>query len=118
MQQPSVFTQKVEIEEEIEQFKKNLASYSITLDDLIRKAPKHIDTKIMCISIAKKLVESDDLAQKLERTKRLPISEILSVFNLNRKTLDNQRKFIIALYLVITSYSIHYTKLYDTINSI
>lgn len=103
VEQPHIFTHKMEVQEEIVEFKKNLQDYGITFEDLVKLAPKHIDTKLMCVAIAKKLVENKELYEKLEREKRLPIGEILSHFSLSRNTLDNHRKYIIALYLVMKS---------------
>lgn len=102
-QNPSLFVQRIEFQEEIQHFKANLALYGISFDDLVKLCPKHLDTKKLCISIAKNLSDNIELSQKLEKDKRLPISEILTQFNLSRKTLDNHRKYIIALYLIINS---------------
>lgn len=101
--QPAVFTDKLEIQEEILQFKKDLLSFGITFEDLVRLSPKHLDTKLLCISIAKKLLESNELSRKLTEEKKLPIGELLTSFDLNRKTIENHRKFIIALFLVFNS---------------
>lgn len=102
-EQPEVFTDKLEIQEEILQFKKGLQSFGITLEDLVRLAPKHLDTKLLCISIAKKLLDSEEMSRKLVDEKKLPICELLTSFSLNRKTIENHRKYIIALYLVLSS---------------
>jgi len=102
-EQPTTFTQKIEVQEELFNFKADLKSYGITFEDLVKLAPKHADTKIMCVSIAKMLVENKELSEKLQQEKRLPIAEIISHFTLNRKTLDNHRKYIIALYLILKS---------------
>ena len=102
-EQSSVFFQRIEFQEEIMEFNKQLKSYGISLEDLVKLSPKHTDTKLMCLSIAKKLIEQKELSEKLEREKRLPIAEILSTLILNRKTIENHRKYIIALYLVLKS---------------
>ncbi len=102
-QEPSVFTHKMEIQEEIMEFKNNLKSFGISFDDLVKLSPKHMDTKLMCVSVAKKLSENSNLSEKLLRDKKLPITEILTSFSLNRKTIENHRKFIIALFLIMKS---------------
>jgi RNA polymerase sigma factor len=72
-------------------FKNDLLSYGITYEDLVRKAPKHHDTKLLCINIAKKLASSDELSEKLASEKRLSVSELTGAFGINRKTVENHR---------------------------
>ncbi len=103
VQQPGIFTDKLEIQEELLQFKQDLLAFGITFEDLVRLAPKHLDTKLLCISIAKKLTESMELTDKLMTGKKLPIAEILTVFGVHRKTIENHRKYIIALFLILRS---------------
>lgn len=101
--QPGIFTDKLELQEELIQFRRDLQEFGITLEDLVRLAPKHLDTKLLCISVAKKLVELPDLSDKLMIGKKLPIAEILTMFHLHRKTIENHRKYIIALFLILRS---------------
>jgi len=100
---PESFTGNLEVQEEIMKFKNDLLSYGITYEDLVKRAPKHHDTKLLCINIAKKLVASNELSKRLSTDKRLPVSELTSTFGLNRKTVENHRKYIIALYLILNS---------------
>ena len=102
-QQPRIFTDRLEIQEELVQFRRDLSDFGITFEDLVRLAPKHLDTKLLCISVAKKLTESPELSDKLLIGKKLPIAEILSMFSLHRKTIENHRKYIIALFLILHS---------------
>jgi len=102
-EQPRIFTDKLEIQEELVEFKQDLLAFGITFEDLVRLAPKHLDTKLLCISVAKRLTESPELSDKLMAGKKLPITEILSVFSLHRKTIENHRKYIIALFLILRS---------------
>lgn len=98
-----VFTSNLEVQEEIMKFKNDLLAYGITYDDLVQRAPKHYDTKLLCINIAKKLASSQELSKRLASEKRLPVSELTTTFGLNRKTVENHRKYIIALYLILNS---------------
>jgi RNA polymerase sigma factor len=98
-----LFTQNIEIQEELMNFKKNLLLFGITLEDLVRLAPKHADTKLLCINAAQVLADSKDLSTKLLKDKKLPISELMQNSNASRKTFEKHRKYIIALYLVLCS---------------
>lgn len=102
-EQPDLLTDRLEIQEEILSFKKELLSFGITFDDLVRLAPKHLDTKLLCLSAAKRLSLSKDLSDQLNNEKKLPVRELMEAFHLNRKTVENHRKYIIALYLVLNS---------------
>ncbi len=57
----------------------------------------------MCASVAKKLHEDRTLSAKLNEDGRLPIAGLLSGFSLSRKTIEKNRKYIIALYLILKS---------------
>lgn len=102
-EQSEVFTDKLEFQDQLLQFKKDLLSYGITFEDLVRLSPKHLDTKLICISVAKMLVNNKELSNKLITQKKLPTAELLAMCGLHRKTLENHRKFIIALFLILCS---------------
>lgn len=101
--EPTTLTERFEIQEEILAFKKSLAQFNISFDDLVRAAPKHSDTRAMCAAIAKRIYDDKALSDKLNTDNRLPISGILSGFSLSRKTIEKNRKYIIALYLIMRS---------------
>lgn len=104
LEEPSVsFTDRLEIQEEIMEFRLALLSFGITLEDLIRLSPKHADTRLLCITIARKLADSQELSQKLQNDKKLPIANLLELFPISRKTIENHRKYIIAIYLILCS---------------
>jgi RNA polymerase sigma factor len=102
-QTPLLLTERFEIQDEILSFKRLLASFGISFDDLVLSAPKHADTRAMCAAIAKKLYEDRRLSAKLNEDGRLPITGILTSFSLSRKTIEKNRKYIIALYLILKS---------------
>lgn len=101
--QKSNFTEKIEVEEEIIKFKKDLKSFSIEISDLVKIAPKHMDSKIMCVTIAKRISEDKVMLQKIIGDKRLPINEIMGKYIVKRKTIEKYRKYIIALCLIFNS---------------
>lgn len=99
----SAFTERIEIQEELLLLKKNLELYGILFEEIAGCAPKHLDTKLLCLHIAKKLSTIPELGKKLEQERKLPIQELLQIFQVHRKTLENHRKYIIILYLVLNS---------------
>jgi RNA polymerase sigma factor len=103
MQHADIMEGNAEIKDEIQEFSQNLQKYGITLEDLVRLAPRHTDSKLMCISLARRISSSPELMFRLEETGMLPINDLLREINLSRKTVERNRKFIIALCLVLTS---------------
>lgn len=98
----SVFD-NIETKEEIESFTKLLQEFGVELKDLVKLAPKHKDSKRLCIKIARVLAENKDLSEKLEKKKTVPMVDLLKLVNVNHKTIERNRKFIIAVYLIINS---------------
>jgi RNA polymerase sigma factor len=102
-QNPSMLSDHMEIKEEVEAFRERLASFGIKLSDLVKCAPKHIDSKIMCSMLARAIVSSAAMAEKLERTKQIPMAQLLETVRVGRKAVENNRKYIIAIYIILTS---------------
>ena len=95
--------EKVEVSYEINSFQKNLGGYGITLGDLVSCAPKHWDSKIMCIGIARQIIKNPNILERLEKTKNIPMNELLKSVDVYRGTVAKHRKYIIALCLVMNS---------------
>jgi RNA polymerase sigma factor len=102
-QNPSLLSENMEIREEIEAFKERLAAFGIRLGDLVECAPRHIDSRVMCAMLARKLAGSEEMREKLERTRQLPVSSLLECAQVGRKAVENNRKYIIAIYIILTS---------------
>ena len=86
---------------EIEIFKKALAKQGITLDELVKKSPKHRDTRENLFHVAKKLVSEKQLLHKFLHQKKLD-KEIASYLGMHRRTLNRHRKYLTALTIVMT----------------
>jgi RNA polymerase sigma factor len=93
----------VETKEEIALFLKKLNYFGIELNDLVKSAPKHMDSKRLSIRIARVLVENKELSEKLERKRNIPMIDLMKLVAVNHKTIERNRKFIIAVYLVLMS---------------
>lgn len=101
--EPGSLFDKIELKEEIELFRKRLGEFDISLFDLVGNAPKHSDSKALAISIARVLADNTALSDKLEKKKNIPMTDLLRIVQVNRKTVERNRKFIIAVYLIINS---------------
>jgi RNA polymerase sigma factor len=101
--QTANFTQSYETKEEIELFNSRLMEFGITMNDLVLCAPKHRDSKLLAIGIAKIISENEDLFKQMMTRKFLPMLGLLKVANVNKRTLERNRKFIIAVCLILRS---------------
>jgi RNA polymerase sigma factor len=93
----------VETKEEIMAFEEKLGAYGITLEELVVCCPKHKDSKLLSIDIARVIADRDDLFEKLDRKKCVPMSDLMKLVNVNPKTVERNRKFIIAVVLILRS---------------
>jgi RNA polymerase sigma factor len=95
--------ENIEIKDQIEIFEKKLQEFGITLNDLVLCSPKHRDSKQMAIKIAYTLAENDDLYRKLMKNKKIPMGNLMEKIDINQRTVERNRKFIIAVCLILKS---------------
>jgi RNA polymerase sigma factor len=88
--------------EEIIDFKHHLSEYNLSFNDLVEQSPKHEDARINAIEIAETVVTSIDLLSYLKEKKRLPIKKLENQVNVSRKTIERNRKYIIAISLIMS----------------
>ncbi|NRD78656.1 RNA polymerase sigma factor SigI [Bacillus sp. BRMEA1] len=89
--------------DEILQFQALLAKFDLSFNDLVENAPKHSDARKNAIYAAKMLSENKELIDNMFEKKRLPIKELEKMVNVSRKTIERNRKYIIAIALILTS---------------
>ncbi|MCZ8512642.1 RNA polymerase sigma factor SigI [Paenibacillus filicis] len=106
----------IEIHQAIEQYEKQkgmeerrseiidlnrcLKDFGIGFNDLVEASPKHDDSRQALFSIAKTLSNDVDLMRVMLTKRMLPIKELLDQVEVSRKTLERNRKFIIAVALI------------------
>ncbi|MED4203439.1 RNA polymerase sigma factor SigI [Neobacillus mesonae] len=88
--------------EEVLQFQNLLAAFDLSLSDLVENSPKHSDARINAIMVAKKLVDDQELKELLLAKKRLPIKQLEKKVDVSRKTIERNRKYIIAIALILS----------------
>ncbi|MET1248225.1 RNA polymerase sigma-I factor [Sporolactobacillus sp. STCC-11] len=86
--------------EQIESYQLLLLEYGITFDVLSKHCPKHADARENAKVSAKRLVERKELVSYLKKKKQLPIKDLLQFVSCSRKTIERNRKYIIALSLI------------------
>ncbi|MBX5475715.1 MAG: RNA polymerase sigma-I factor [Clostridia bacterium] len=88
---------------DIERFREVLAEFGLTLQDLVDAAPRHEDARRRAMAVARRIAETPAFVQHLKRHKALPLKELSSLRDLgvSRKTLERQRKYIIAVAMIL-----------------
>jgi RNA polymerase sigma factor len=97
------YSEQREVEErrgEIGEFSRELAEFSIRFGDLADSSPKHYDSRQALFTIARLLADRPELMTILRTKRMLPIKEMLAICGVSRKTLERNRKFIIAVALI------------------
>jgi RNA polymerase sigma factor len=87
--------------EEVQRYRELLAAYGITLAELVRISPRHEDARRRAMGAARVLAARPELAQRLRQRGELPLKELSSLAGVSRKTLERQRKYIIAVALIL-----------------
>jgi len=86
--------------EDIMLYSQALREYGISFSDLVDQCPKHLDARENAKQIAKCLAETPELRAHLIEKKQLPMKDLLNFVNCSRKTVERNRKYIIAMSLI------------------
>jgi RNA polymerase sigma factor len=86
--------------DEIIRFQALLTLFDLSFSDLVENSPKHADARANAIIVAKLLVDDKELKSFLIEKKRLPIKQLEKKVNVSRKTIERNRKYIIAIALI------------------
>ncbi len=97
------FTEKIDTKDQLERFKERLNTFNVTIEELTKESPKHIDTRLNAIEIARTIIDVSDIKEDFYRKKTLPASKIMEELGVSRKVLKGSRKFIIATALILDS---------------
>jgi len=85
---------------EIAELSGELDRFGITFQELVELSPKHSDSRELLISIAIQLAENKELAGQLKATGKLPVKELMEAGGVSRKTIERNRKYIIAIAII------------------
>jgi len=87
--------------EEIIRFAMMLSDFEITMDELVDISPKHQDARENAIEVAKVIASQQDLSDYLLTKRSLPLKSLMNHVQVSRKTIERQRKYIIAASLIL-----------------
>lgn len=84
------------LKDEIDAISGIFRAYGFTFFDLADCSPKAEKTKKSCAQAVGVILREKTIFQQMQKTKMLPIAEILRISRLPRKLLERHRKYIIA----------------------
>ncbi|MDZ5712950.1 RNA polymerase sigma-I factor [Jeotgalibacillus haloalkalitolerans] len=87
--------------EEIAQYTLTLKAFGLTFSELVNCSPKHQDARKNAIFIAKLVSSNKEWFAELKDKKRLPIKKIEKEVEVSRKTIERNRKYIIAVAVLL-----------------
>jgi RNA polymerase sigma factor len=87
--------------EEIIHYQQVLKEFGIHFHDLVEQSPKHRDARINAINVAKLVVDNKELLKQLFQKKQLPIKQLENMAEVSRKTIERNRKYIIAVAVIL-----------------
>jgi RNA polymerase sigma factor len=96
----SIRTEDDERREEIMSYSQSLARYGIRFSELPEISPKHEDARLHAIQAARVVAGVPVLWQYLRERRELPMKELSERVSISRKTLERQRKYIIAVAVI------------------
>lgn len=86
--------------EEIEVFESRLRQFGLSLDELVRICPRHEDSRRSAMAVGRMVAEDTELREHLVTRHELPMKALEERVSVSRKTLERQRKYIIAVALM------------------
>jgi len=95
--------EKVELRLEFEAFVARLAQYGISLRDLVKETPRHADSRLLCVRIARAITGESEMCSHFVKYGTIPLRQVCEKIGVNPKTVGRHRKYIIALCLVLLS---------------
>ncbi|HEY8393319.1 MAG TPA: RNA polymerase sigma-I factor [Thermaerobacter sp.] len=89
--------------QEILRLQEELAAFGIRFSDLVENSPKHKDARERAIEVARRLAAVPAYREALLKHRTLPLRELAAdpVVRVSRKTLERQRKYIVAVALIL-----------------
>ncbi len=102
-----------ERKEEIMLYNRKLSEFGLSFAELVRVSPKHEDARERAIEVAHLISADQELKDYLIRKKELPLKTIEEKVDISRKTLERQRKYIIAITLILINDFTHLRQYVD-----
>lgn len=87
--------------EEIMRYTRRLGEFGVSFSELVEISPKHGDARERAVEAARIVAQNTLFRQHLITKKELPLKHLETMVGVSRKTLERQRKYIIAVALLL-----------------
>ncbi|MRH44929.1 RNA polymerase sigma-I factor [Aquibacillus halophilus] len=88
--------------EEISELQEKLAEYKLSFEELTIVSPKHKDARDSAVRVARILYKDEQLREYVVNKKKVPIKALLTKVDVSKKTLERNRKFILAMFIILS----------------
>ncbi|WP_188207027.1 RNA polymerase sigma-I factor [Alkalibacillus aidingensis] len=87
---------------EIEEYNQKLKEYKLSFSELATISPKHHDAKESAKEVARVVYHNDEIREYVLTKKRLPIKKVEPLVSVSKKTIERNRKYILAIFILLT----------------
>ena len=89
--------------EELDEFRRNLTEYGISLSDVADNCPRQDRTLRACHKVLEAARSHPRLLEHLIQSRKLPIAELSELSGVSRKTMERHRTYLVAILLAYTN---------------
>ncbi len=97
------FTYNYDMRDQILELQSRLKQFGIYIDELVERSPKHVDTRLNSIKIARYIIQDKELKTDFYRKRAIPVNKLADRKGVSQKVLKRNRKFIIATAVIFDS---------------
>ena len=94
--------QQTERQHEISEYGLLLQEFGLSFDDLVELSPKHADARQNAMEVARLVASNCLLRDYVFERKSLPLKQLEGLAGVSRKTMERQRKYILAIVLLLS----------------
>ncbi|MCL6636828.1 MAG: RNA polymerase sigma-I factor [Alicyclobacillus sp.] len=103
--------EQAERRQEIAEYARALAEFGLSFRELADLSPKHADARVNAFAVAQAVVADPELLRYVQERKSLPLKQLENRVKVSRKTMERQRKYILAV-VVLLSGEFHHLQSY------
>ncbi|WP_027963818.1 RNA polymerase sigma-I factor [Halalkalibacillus halophilus] len=101
---------------EIEEYNEKLKEYKLSFQELVDICPKHKDAKESAKKVARFVYENDEIRDYVLEQKRLPIKKIEPHVNVSKKTIERNRRYILAIFVLFSEDFVYLREYVEGVN--
>lgn len=96
----------LERRDEMNHWRELLRQYGLSLDKVVKRTPKHADSRERAIKLAVLVSQTEELHEIFVKDRRLPINDMIRILGdeleVSKKTIERQREYITAIAVMLS----------------